>query len=335
MKKRDIIVIGTSAGGLNALKQLIKSLTPTLEITLLIVIHTSARSPNMLKEILQKNSSFPIINPTNGQIIRRNHIYLAPPNFHMTVNKGHIFLNSGPRINHSRPAIDPLFRSVALQYGARVVGIILTGMLDDGTAGLEVVKKQGGLTIVQHPEDAEYPEMPRNALASVKVDHCSTLPEIALLIAKVTATPVKSKLKFASHKMQIETKSNTTDITSTAELNHVGKISSFTCPECHGTLWEIKENNKKILRYRCRIGHAFGSKSLLAAHDETLENILWAAVRTLEENAELSHRLAARVSKTNIHTTSFFSYKAKIAQQNVKKLKKILLHNEIKKVNFL
>jgi two-component system chemotaxis response regulator CheB len=327
--KRDIVVIGASAGGMEALKQLVKDLPATLKASIFIVLHTVAKSSTLLEEILQRHTVLPILTPANGQIIHHGHIYIAPPHYHMQIKNGKIHLSQGPLINHFRPAIDPLFRSAALHHGARTIGVILTGMLDDGTVGLSFIKNQGGISIVQHPEDAQYPDMPRSALAHVSIDYCVPLSEIAPLITKLTKTSVKTKSKPVPDWMPTEAKLSTTNITPVEELNHLGKISPFTCPECHGNLWEIDKD--KVLRYRCRIGHAFGPQTLSAVHEETMENILWSAVRTLEESAELSHRIATHTHKNHVRTASLFYDKAKVARQKAKKLKALLLIDEDEK----
>lgn len=326
MMKRDIVVIGTSAGGVNALLQLVKDLPSTLKASIFIVIHTAARNPTLLQELLQPHTTLPVITPEHGQMIHQGHIYIAPPRFHMTIKKERIYLSRGPRINHCQPAIDPLFRSSALHYGMRVIGIILTGMLDDGTVGLSFIKNRGGISIVQNPQDAQYPEMPSSALSNVPVDYCVALSEIASLITKLTKTSVKTKPKPIPDWMHTESKLSTTDITSAEELNRLGKISPFACPECHGNLWEI--NKDKVLRYRCRIGHAFGPLSLAAVHDETMENILWSAVRILEENSELYQRIAERTHINHVRTASLYQHKAKVAEQKAKNLKEMLLKDK-------
>jgi two-component system chemotaxis response regulator CheB len=326
MSKRDIVVIGTSAGGMNALVQLVGNLSTTLKASIFIVLHTTARSLTLLQEILQKHTTLPIITPKSGQLIHAGQIYVAPPHSHMIIKEKHIYLSQGPRVNHCRPAIDPLFRSAALHYGPRVVGIILTGMLDDGTVGLSFIKKRGGVTIVQDPDDAQHPDMPNSALANVSVDYCVALSDIPLLIKRLTKITIKSKIKPVPRWMSVESKLNSTNILPIEELNQTGKVSVFTCPECGGTLWEIDKD--KVLRYRCRIGHAFSPHNLVEMHDETMESILWSAVRTLEENAELSQRIATHASKRYIHTANYFHQKSQIAKQNAKKLKEILLKNK-------
>jgi two-component system chemotaxis response regulator CheB len=323
MRNHNIVVIGTSAGGVHALRQLLQDLPATLNASLFIVLHISPQSQNLLPGLLQSYTHLVITSPTNGQPIRQRHIYIAPPNYHMLIERGCIRLTQGPRVNHSRPAIDPLFRSAAIHYGKQVIGVILTGMLDDGTAGLGLIKTRGGITVVQNPKDAEHADMPRNALQNVLIDHCLPLAEIAPLIMKLTNKPLTRKATPVTKAMKIEAKPSAAGITSDHELNQLGVVSSFTCPECHGTLWEI--NNEKVLHYRCRIGHAYNAHSLIAAHDESVENILWSAVRALEENAALSQRVATRAGKERVHTAKIFNKKARVATYQAQKLKEILL----------
>lgn len=327
MRNHNIVVIGTSAGGVDALRQLLQDLPATLNASLFIVLHTSSQSQNFLPGLLQSYTRLVVTSPTNRQTIRQRHVYIAPPNYHMLIEHGCIRLTQGPRVNYSRPAIDPLFRSAAIHYGKQVIGVILTGMLDDGTAGLGLIKARGGITVVQNPKDAEHPDMPRNALESVSIDHCLPLVEIAPLIMELAHKPATGKAAPVSKAMKIEARPSVAGMTVDNDLNQLGVVSSFTCPECHGALWEI--DSEKVLRYRCRIGHAYSAHSLVDAHGTTVENILWSAVRALEEHAALSQRVATRAGKERVHTAKIFNKKAHVATFQAQKLKEILLKEKI------
>lgn len=329
MIKRDLVVVGASAGGVNALIQLIKNLPDTLAASLLVVLHRPVQNPSKLVEVLQNRTRLIVTTPVNGQVMRHRYIYVAPPDHHMITENGRIYLTNGPRVNYHRPAIDPLFRSAAIHYGPRVIGIILTGALDDGTVGLRLIKNYGGLAIVQDPQEAEHPDMPRHALENIQVDQCLKLAEMPPFIAQAITKSVKIKAKPVTPSLLLESESPALPTLLPKELAQLGKVSNFTCPECHGALWEI--DNNQIPRYRYRISHAYSPDYLLTAHDETTENILWSAVRALEENAELAERILTRAGEHKPHTAQLFHHKAKSARQNAQKLKEILLKNKIEK----
>ena len=195
----------------------------------------------------------------------------------------------GPKENRHRPAVDVLFRSAALAYGTQVIGIVLTGSLDDGTAGLLAIKQRGGLAIVQNPEDALYQGMPRSALQNVPVDHVIPLSNIPGLLATFTQQNViRSEALPVSAEMQSETRIAQMDKNALDHEETIGKPSAYSCPECGGVLWEVQDD--ELLRFRCRVGHAFSAQSVLAEQAATLETALWAALKTLEENVSLSRR---------------------------------------------
>ena len=226
----------------------------------------------------------------------------------------------GPRENNHRPAIDPLFRSAAYSYGPRVIGIVLSGMLDDGTAGLVAVKNRGGLAVVQDPQEALFPDMPRAALAAVPVDHCVSKKEIAQVIAALTQKPIpgetgKGETMNAPTEMKKETA--ITELTPGAieDDDKPGTPSVYGCPDCGGTLWELQDD--EWLRFRCRVGHAYSAEGLLGSQDENLESALWSAFRGLQENAALARRLAerARGNKQDLAAEKFETKSQRAAEQ--------------------
>jgi two-component system chemotaxis response regulator CheB len=294
----DIITIGTSAGGVEALITLVKTLPRNLPASIFIVMHTPAHSPSLLATILSRSGPLPACQPEDGEAIGHGCIYVAAPDCHLLVQPGHVHIKHGPKENRHRPAIDPLFRSAARAYGPRVVGVVLTGALDDGTAGLRDIKLRGGTAVVQDPKDAFYPNMPRNAIENVNVDHVKPLIEIGPLLAKLASLPAKEEGAYpVPEKMHIEAEVAESIHTGAEIMDRLGSPSYYACPECHGTLWEL--NDDDILRYRCRVGHAFTADSLMAAHSEALEEALYAALRALEESASLSRRLAERATNLN------------------------------------
>lgn len=290
--QRDIVVIGTSAGGVEALQQIAKGLPADLPASVLVVIHVPPQSPGLVPKILSRAGPLPAAHGENGEPIRHGRIYVAPAGLHMLLEDGRIRLVAGARENLHRPAIDPLFRSAALAGGGRVIGIVLTGALDDGTAGLRAVKRCGGVAVVQDPADATYPSMPLSAMRSVRVDHCLALAEIPALLDRLTReTIADGPHRVAPPDMTLEVGMAAMD-SSEDKLDRIGKRSTFTCPECHGTLWEMGEEG--VLRFRCHVGHAYTAETLVAGQSSGLEDALWAAVRAFEENAKLATRMAGR-----------------------------------------
>lgn len=285
----NLIIIGASAGGVQALSYLVERLPADLNATVLVVLHVHSQSPAVLANILNHAGNLPATTAEDGEAIETGRIYVAPPDYHLRVKPGYLQLTKGPKENHHRPAIDPMFRSAARTYGSRVIGVLLTGMLDDGTAGLMAVKLHGGIAIVQAPDDAMYSGMPSSAVENVDdIDYILPLSEIPSILITLVNTPIAksqpSNLESAIAKSNMEAE----DFTSLP-----GKPSTYTCPDCGGTLWEIEE--EKILRFKCHVGHAFGAGTLQAMQSEVLEEALWTAVRALQEKAMLSERMAARM----------------------------------------
>lgn len=292
--KRDIIVIGASAGGIEALIKLLGDLPHNLAASVFIVCHISPYSPGMLPGILARNSKLPVGHGFDREIIQMGKVYVAPPDHHLLIEDGTVRVTQGPKENHFRPAVDPLFRSAAYSHGPQVIGVVLTGSLDDGTAGLWTIKEQGGVAIVQDPNEAMFPDMPLNAMMKVPVDHRVRLAEMAPLLVKLTSESVVEKgAKPVSDKLKIEVDFAKQAPVEFSEMNKLGEVSSFTCPECHGSLWQMKEGG--ILRFRCRTGHAYSAQTLLSDLSTSVEAVLWMAVRSLEESAELASHLAGHL----------------------------------------
>jgi two-component system chemotaxis response regulator CheB len=285
----DIVVIGASAGGVRALSELVATLPEDLPAAVFAVLHLGT-GKSALPEILTRAGKLPAGHPVHGEPIRRGRIYVAPPEAHLQIAKGHLTLERGARENGHRPALDVLFRSAAQTYGPRVVGVVLTGNLDDGTAGLLEIKRLGGIAIVQDPAEADYPGMPQNAAQNVPVDHVVPLAEIGPLLLRLAQEPVTDLLEKAA----------------TGELldesgEDFGTPSGLTCPDCGGGLWEWKESG--LHRYRCRTGHAYSPESLAADQFGCVDSALWTALRVLQENADLSRRMAARMRERGLPTS--------------------------------
>jgi two-component system chemotaxis response regulator CheB len=293
----DIIVIGASAGGVEALIQLVQDIPAGLPASIFITLHVPAHSPSVLPKILNRKGNLTACHPTDGQRIERGRIYIAPPDHHLLIRPGGVMrLSVGPKENGHRPSIDPLFRSAAEVYGGRVIGVIITGTLDDGTAGLAAVKVMGGTTVVQDPADAMYAGMPRNAIENVDVDHIVPLADLGALLNDLSARSDSEPENPAEHELlNEESRIAELDTDMLHGRDHPGTPSEFACPDCGGVLWQISAEG--FARYRCRTGHAFSGDSLLARQSDTLEEALWTAIRALEERANLSMRLAERMMK--------------------------------------
>jgi two-component system chemotaxis response regulator CheB len=318
----DVVVIGASAGGVEALSTLVSELPRNLRAAVFVVLHLS-RARSVLPEILTRAGRLPAVHPADGDPIEHGRIYVGRPDHHLTLEEGRIRVVHGPTENGYRPAVDPLFRSAARVYGPRVIGIILTGALDDGTAGLAAVKEAGGIAIVQDPDEAFASSMPRSARAFVPVDHVLPLREIATLIVSLTNEQTDLPVAVEGpHVKAMEPDLGPPNI-AVQEADRPGKVSVFTCPECHGTLWEADERG--IVRFRCRVGHVYSPESMLAAQTDSVDRALWIALRSLEERAALTHRLSERASSRQ-HTwvAKAFQQRALAADQHAAVIRDLL-----------
>jgi two-component system chemotaxis response regulator CheB len=294
---RDIIVVGTSVGGVDALQRLVRSLPENFAGSLFVVLHLAPESPSMLPDILERAGRLSAVHPRDGDRIRPGQIYVAPPDRHMMIERGVVRVVAGPKENRHRPAIDPLFRSAALAYGPQVIGVVLTGSLDDGTAGLIAVKQRGGLAVVQDPEDAFCGDMPRSALRYVTApDHVLPIDQIGPKLVELVKEPVARSAAGGNGNgnghLQNDIAAAEMDPAVLHDPEHPGEPSAFACPECNGVLWERKEAD--LLHFRCRVGHAYTANNLAAEQNLAIESAMWAALRALEENASLNTKLAER-----------------------------------------
>jgi two-component system chemotaxis response regulator CheB len=293
MSRHDIVVIGASAGGVDTLMQLVRGLPDKLDAALFVVLHLPAASPSMLPQILSRQDSLPARHPAQDEPIRPGVIYVGPPNYHLIVQQDRIVLSLGPKENGHRPSIDTLFRSAALAYGPRVIGIVLSGSQSDGAAGLRTISTLGGTTMVQDPDEALYSSMPRHAIEIGGVDHVLKVAEIARMLPKLVGA-VGTSLPPASDPIAAREVETAADLSlSTPDNEHPGVPSVYACPDCHGTLWEIREGD--VFRFRCRVGHAWNADDLLIRQQNSVEDAMWSAVRALEEKASLAHRMAGRM----------------------------------------
>jgi two-component system, chemotaxis family, protein-glutamate methylesterase/glutaminase len=296
---RDIVVIGASAGGLEAISQILREMPHDVDAAILVVLHTADRAGSFLPQILERASKLPVCHPADGDAIERGRVYVARPGFHMIVEGSVVRVVKGPRENLNRPAIDPLFRSAAAAYGPRVIGVILTGMMDDGTAGLMVVSASGGKAIIQDPESALFSGMPKSALDHVSDAQAAPLEEIPMLLLQLIRKPLSTGTKRPSNapsESAKETRIAELDMGEISSEERLGQPSPFACPDCGGVLWEIEQNG--FLRFRCRVGHALTAKYLGAEQRHAIETALWEALRALEESASLYRRMAGRATQS-------------------------------------
>jgi two-component system chemotaxis response regulator CheB len=298
MHGHDILALGGSAGGYECLRQVAAHLPADLPASLFVVQHTQPYTHSYLPEILSRVGPLPARHPEDREPIKPGVIYVAPPDYHLLVGPGFVRLVQGPRENLSRPALDPLFRTAAVSYGPRVVGVVLSGLLDDGTAGLAAVKARGGVAVVQEPLDASYPDMPASALRHVAVDYRLPLSQIAPALVRLVHEPVAEKEggTVVPEELNWEAAAASWDMEALQSPERPGVPSPFTCPDCNGSLWEIETDGP--LRFRCRTGHAWSPLSLLAGQAGSVEAALNEAFRTLKEKEHLELRLARRSRET-------------------------------------
>jgi len=295
MPAQDIIVIGGSAGGLEALTAVLSSLPSSFDASLFVVLHTSPQSGGNLPQIVERSCLLPVGFASDSERFEKGRVYVAPPDCHLTLADGETSVTRGPRENGFRPAVDPLFRSAAKWYGSRVVGVILSGAMDDGTFGLVAVKEAGGTTIVQHPYEAVVPSMPLSAIQNVEVDHIVRTTEMPSLLLKAAESELETATRANSRR---EGNGNGTrrdiDLSFVPPDKLPQPTSKFVCPDCGGSLWEINEGG--LTRFRCFTGHGFTSLTLLAGQSGQLEHALWSAVRVLGERAALHREMADRTA---------------------------------------
>jgi len=330
MEKRDIIVMGASAGGVNALVDLVASLPADFDASIFLVLHVSPSSPSLLPDILSRSGPLKAKHPHDGEKIKSGNIYVAPPDHHLILDNDSVLVKKGPKENRFRPSIDALFRSAAYMYGSRVIGIVLSGLMDDGTSGLWSVKRLGGVSIIQDPRDARFPDMPLNALEQVEVDYKLPVSEMASKLKKLISEPVKKSPAISSE----EKKRFETEITIATQDNafemgilNMGDLTPFTCPECHGSLVSIQEGKRR--RYRCHTGHAYTSSALLDSVTKTIEENLWNAVRGLEETVMLLENTGKQFEESGQkREAKQFLDKAKETRRKSQEIRKSIFEQE-------
>ena len=320
-KGRNIVVIGTSAGGLEALDVLVGQLPTDVAASIFIVQHMAPHnSGEPLLRRLNRHKAFQPKLAENGDRFQPSRIYIAPPDSHLLVKKDRMLIAKGARENRHRPAIDPLFRSAAVAHGARVIGVVLTGMLDDGTAGLMAIKRCGGVAIVQDPRDAAYSGMPMNALNNVDVDFCVPIAEMGPLLTKLVHQP-HGRSKAVPSDIRTEAVIAERILSDVSQVNSIGDQVPYNCPGCGGVLWELDTPGEK--RYRCHTGHSYTRRTLLASQSDKIEEMLWISLRMFEERKNLLMSMA-KASRGSV-TRDASLRRAKETQGYIDRIRGILL----------
>ena len=327
MAGRDIIVIGASAGGVEALTQLVRALPRGFPASLFIVCHFPPGGTSVLPDLLSRAGRLLATHAADGEPFHPGHIYVAPPDRHLLLEPGgRMRLTRGPRENHHRPAVDPLFRSAARHYGPRVIGVVLTGALYDGAAGLMAIRGAGGLGVVQDAADAQVAAMPVNATQIAGADRVVRLADLAPLLAELVPGPTAPG-RGGAHMDPMERMPDVVreDMEAQIRNERAGEVSTFTCPECGGALWQVDQT--ELTQFRCHVGHAYNGETLLAEQSESLEAALWTAVRTFKEKSVLSRQLAAQErAKGEERLAHRFDEQAAQAQQYAELIQKYVLN---------
>lgn len=322
MEENRIFLIGASAGGRNAVEKVLKSISPKINASFLVVVHSSFDMISSFSEYLNRKIQLEVLASKENMNIEKGKVYVAVPNQHMVIHEGRLRNSNGPRENLFRPSVDVLFRSAAVAFGNRCAGILLSGRLNDGTVGLEAIKRCGGKTIIQEPKSAEFSGMALSAQKFVEIDHTLKLEEIGGLIEELTEKPLPQEVEIpytikreSEIATKIKSQVNTEDF--------LGEKVALSCASCGGPLWKIKDTG--IERYRCHVGHSFSQESLLLAQNENLEETLWVCLRTLEEKKVLMLNMADSFkSKGSDQISRSYSDKIKEVDEHINRLRELM-----------
>jgi two-component system chemotaxis response regulator CheB len=331
MPGHDLIVVGASAGGVEAISSLVAGLPADLPAAVCIVVHLRPDAQSRLSDILARTTSLPVVPAKDGAPLQPGTVYVAVPDLHLLVElddsgRGVLRVVRGPRENRARPAVDPLFRSAALAYGPRVIGVVLSGALDDGTSGLWTVKDRGGIAVVQEPDDAAVSSMPASAIAEVAVDHVASVRALGPLLGRLARMPVGTAAARADEPLdELEREVGITALSDEyhQEAERYGRPSRYSCPDCGGVLWDV--TGKGPLRFRCEVGHAHTAASLAEGQTETVEAAMWSALRALEDKASLARRRSAAATERGFATyAANFAVQEEAAEQHAAALRALL-----------
>ncbi|AGB25505.1 chemotaxis response regulator containing a CheY-like receiver domain and a methylesterase domain [Mycobacterium sp. JS623] len=286
-----VVAIGASAGGVEALTRLAAGLTSDLPFAVLMALHVPPGAPSVLGKIVDRSGPLLAASAANGAPLESGRIHVAIPDRHLLVSRHRVVLSEGPTENGYRPAIDAMFRSVALEFGPRAIGVLMSGVLDDGVAGLGAIQARGGTTIVQQPDDALYPTMPQNAIDAGVADLQATAAEVGAVLKRLADREIKERPMDPDINMELENRiAMGKRFEVSIEGDTLGPPSGYTCPDCNGSLMTLSDTS-----YRCRVGHAWTADALLEARHDEVEGAVWVALRSLKEKANLSRRMAQKV----------------------------------------
>jgi two-component system, chemotaxis family, protein-glutamate methylesterase/glutaminase len=288
---RGVVAVGASAGGVEALTNFAANLPTDLPYAILAALHMPPSAPSVLAKIIDRSGPLPAVSARDGQPLEAGHIYVGVPDRHLLVHDHRVILSEGPTENGHRPAINALFRAVALNFGQHAIGILMSGVLDDGVYGIGDIRARGGTTIVQDPRDALFPAMPANAMQAGVVEHHAAAADMGALLKQLAERDIEERDMEPDPTMELENRIAMGRRFSTSfDAEKLGPHSGYTCPDCNGSLIRVNGQN-----YRCRVGHAWTAESLLRARDDEVENALWIAIRSLREKANLSRKMAHNI----------------------------------------
>ena len=330
MATKDIVVVGASAGGMGALEKLVAGLPPDLSAAVFVVWHLSPGVKSVLPAVLNKAGPLQAVHPKDGDPIKPGRIYVAPNDHHLLVERGYVRVAKGPKENRFRPAVDPLFRSAAYIYSTRVIGVVLSGALDDGTAGLWAIKLRGGTAVVQDPDDAMHRSMPLNALDNVDVDYKLPVAQMGALLGRITreqAAPEPLLPAEERERMDAEVKIARELDPRVEGVLEYGQLSPFTCPDCHGVLTMFRDGN--IIRFRCHTGHAVSSATMLESSTAQVEERLMDAMRALDETIMLLNKFGEEYAKQGNPTAAERCFnRARDAYERSRPIRAAAINNE-------
>ncbi len=288
---QGVVVVGASAGGVEALTQFVGGLSPELPYAVLVVLHMPPNAPSVLAKILDRSGPLPAETAADGAAIEPGRVYVCAPDRHLMVADGHLMLSIGPTENGHRPAINALFRSVALSFGPRAIGVLLSGVMDDGVLGAAAIRSRGGVVVVQTPSDALFATMSLNAIHAGVADHQAAASDVGALLTKLLEREIEVGDMEPDETLELENRIAMGRRYSTnIDAEDLGPHSGYICPDCNGSLIEAGPGS-----YRCRVGHAWTADALLKARDDEIEGAIWVALRSLREKAKMSRRLANTV----------------------------------------
>lgn len=325
-----IVVVGASAGGIEALTALLATLRAEMNAAFFVVQHLSPNYVSHLPQVLSRRCALSVAFATDGKPIECNSVFVAPPDHHLLISKDAMFVTRGPKENRFRPSIDALFRSAAYCHGPDVIGIVLSGALDDGTSGLWAIKRLNGIAIVQEPSEAAFDSMPSSALDQVEIDYCLPVREVGGVLTRLAN---EARLKEAEHadadrrRIEMEVAIASEGDAFRKGVMEAAQLTPFTCPECHGVLVQINEG--KVTRYRCHTGHGYSRSALLSDIMEKVDESYWGAMKSLEEAAMLLNRLGQEYAdRGQAEAAAVFSRREHYAVEQSRQLRDALLNRD-------